>query len=53
MGRWCISIPLWMSLDLERQELPVYKWYQLRELDESHGKVIEKIVGNTEQKPKD
>lgn len=45
VGRWCISIPLWMSLDLERQELPVYKWYQLQELGESHGKVIDKIVG--------
>lgn len=45
--------PMWRSLDLEREELPVYKWYQLWELGKLHGEIIEKIVGNTEQRPED
>lgn len=45
---------MWRSLDLEREELrPVYKWYQLWELGESHGRIIGKIVGNMEQRPED
>lgn len=53
MGSWYISVGQCGGLDLEREELPVYKWYQLWELGKLHGEIIEKIVGNTEQRPED